>query len=193
MFKNYFSTGMGRLSVSFGEYYGLVNLKQCILQNWQANGPKVEVVPWKQRGYVYSSVAAFIFSPTSAACAKVIKDNGEKKKKRKPRCRTCSFTLKGENGLWWLFFEDPWACVLFSLSVTGERAAGMEVSWVCPWELWVRYVLCSLCYLHSAPFVCMCWTENHSWSLNMRVSSIPKGVLCSGAGRRCDSSRVRTW
>lgn len=73
---------MGRLNVSFGEYYGLVNLKQCILQNWQANGPKVEVVPWKQHGYVYSSVAAFIFSPTSAACAKVIKDNGEKKKKR---------------------------------------------------------------------------------------------------------------
>lgn len=81
MFKNYFSTRAGRLSVLFGEYPGLVNLKQCVLQNWPANGPKVEVVPWKQCGYVYSSVAVFIFSPTSVACAKVIKDNGEKKKK----------------------------------------------------------------------------------------------------------------
>lgn len=39
-------------------------------------------------------------------------------------------------GFVWLFvFRSLSVCVLFSLSVTGERAAGMEVSWVYPWEL----------------------------------------------------------
>lgn len=44
LFKNDFSTRTGRLSVSFGEYSGLVNLKQCILLNWQTNSPKVKVL-----------------------------------------------------------------------------------------------------------------------------------------------------
>lgn len=39
-------------------------------------------------------------------------------------------------GFVWLFvLKSLNICVLFSLSVTEERAAGMEVSWVCPWEL----------------------------------------------------------